>query len=422
MVLSHPAIADRSSIAVSTSIAILIAFLWLLAHERSGAVLAGPASCLAALWLLALFGSAALHGTWQLSALLTPLLSVGLLWVGARLGRERSAARAVLMSLVAASVIAAVHAALQHAGLDPLPRFDEFPRRVVGPFTNPNHLGSLAALALPVALSGFLALCSRRPSFPWVAGSGGGAAVLAVYASLLLAGSRGAIWAAIVGAVAVTCLAGHALLRRSRRPAWIPLILLLLSLAGITRLLQERPIMEGPDGEVSVGQRLRAMSNMTGKAAQSDLTVLHRRVLWRAAWDIFAENPMLGVGPGGYQRACEALLTRMTEDPRVALLSRLNRLDVPRYAHNEWLHSLAEVGLGGTIPWTMLLALTLATSVVREWKGSDGIHQAEAGACCAVLTHSLVSYPMYLPATAGCFWLLLGMLTASRKSAAQYLS
>jgi len=418
--MAHPAVTDRGSVAISTGLVILIAFSWLVArNRRSGSVVPSPASWLAGLWLLVLVGSAAWHGTWQLRALLTPLMSVGLLWVGAWLGSAQSAARPVLLALVAASVMAALHAALQHAGLDPLPRFDEFPRRVVGPFTNPNHLGSLAALALPIAFSGFLALCDRHGSFPRVAGSGLGAVVLAIYASLLLAGSRGAIWAAIVGAVIVSCLAGRSLLRQSRRPAWIPVLLLLLSLAGVTRLLQERPIMEGPQGEVSVGQRLQAMSNMTGKAAQSDVTVLHRRVLWRAAWDIFAENPVLGVGPGGYQQSGAALLTRMTEDPRVALLSRLNRLDMPHYAHNEWLHSLAEVGLAGTTPWALLLALTLATSAVRGWKESDGIQRAALGACCAVLTHGLVSYPMYLPASAGAFWLLLGMLTSSRQSAAR---
>ena len=424
VILAHPAIADRNLVAVLAGVAAVLATVWLTPHQWPP----GPGrlpvlGCwLAAAWLGALFSSAAVHGAWRLPALLPPVLSICLLWVGTHVGRSRRAAGTVLLFLLAAAVGAALHAVLQHAGLDPLPRVDEFPRRVVGPFLNPNHLGSLAAVALPVALSGFLALCSRDGAFPGRTGSAVGVAILVIYSSLLLAGSRGAIWAAIIGGGVVTCGAIRALQRQSRRPSWLPLVLLAASLAGVTQLLQERPIMEGPQGEVSVGQRLRALSNMTGEASRSDLTVLHRRILWRAAWNMFARNPVLGVGPGGYPSAGEQMLVEMAEDPRVELLSRLQRLDMPRFAHNEWLHSLAESGLAGTIPWSLLAGLLLAVALASEWTGSDAIHRGALGACCAVLTHGLVSYPMYLPASAGCFWLLLGILVSGRFARSSNLS
>ena len=424
MILAHPAVADRNLVAVLSGITVLLATVWLTARQWPPGPGRGPVVgwLLAAAWLGALFSSAAVHGSWHLQALLPPVLSVCLLWIGTHVGRSRRAARTVLLFLLAAAVAAALHAILQHVGLDPLPRVDEFPRRVVGPFLNPNHLGSLAALALPVALSGFLSLCSRDGAFPSRTGSAVGAAVLVIYSSLLLAGSRGAIWAAIIGGGVVTCGAIRALHRQSRRPAWIPLLLLAASLAGVTQLLQERPIMEGPQGEVSVGQRLQALSNMTGEASKSDLTVLHRKILWQAAWNMFARNPVLGVGPGRYPSTGEQMLVEMAEDPRVALLSRLQRLDMPRFAHNEWLHSLAESGLAGTIPWSLLAGLLLAAALASEWTGSDAIHRGALGACCAVLTHSLVSYPMYLPASAGCFWLLLGILVSTRSAGALNLS
>ena len=182
--------------------------------------------------------------------------------------------------------------------------------------------------------------------------------------------------------------------------------------------------MQGDAGQVSVGQRLQALSNIaqivrdlppvsgtgssTGDAAETDITVLHRRVLWRAAWDIFAHNPVLGVGPGRYQQACVQALENMAADRRVVLLSRLQRLDVPRFAHNEWLHSFAEVGLAGTIPWTLLIILWAATSSREVWKGREGIYLGALGACSAVLVHGLVSYPFYVPTIAGSFWILLG--------------
>ena len=404
--LAHPGVADRATIAVGASLIIVATAVRVAVRQGAASGLPGSARWLALLWLLSMLGSAAVNDAWHVRALLPPIVALALLWLGARLGRV-GGAMPVVVSIVGVAVLIALHAALQHTGLDPLPRLDEFPGRVVGPFDNPNHLGGFAALALPLALAGYLALCNRSTRFPLVVGLGVG--VVAIYSCMLLAGSRGAIWAALAGSLVVVAGWARASHLQSRRPAWLPLLLLSVSLIVVTRLLQEQPVMQGDAGQVSVGQRLQALSNMTGDAAETDLTVLHRRVLWRAAWDIFAHNPVLGVGPGRYQQACVQALENMAADRRVVLLSRLQRLDVTRFAHNEWLHSFAEVGLAGTIPWTLLIILWAATSSREVWKGREGIYLGALGACGAVLVHGLVSYPFYVPTIAGSFWILLGI-------------
>lgn len=404
--LAHPGVADRATIAVGASLIIVATAVRVAVRQGAASGLPGSARWLALLWLLAMLGSAAVNDAWHVRALLPPIVALALLWLGARLGRV-GGAMPVVVSIVGVAVLIALHAALQHTGLDPLPRLDEFPGRVVGPFDNPNHLGGFAALALPLALAGYLALCNRSARFPLIVGLGVG--VVAIYSCMLLAGSRGAIWAALAGSLVVVAGWARASHLQSRRPAWLPLLLLSVSLIVVTRLLQEQPVMQGDAGQVSVGQRLQALSNMTGDAAETDLTVLHRRVLWRAAWDIFAHNPVLGVGPGRYQQACVQALENMAADRRVVLLSRLQRLDVTRFAHNEWLHSFAEVGLAGTIPWTLLIILWAATSSREVWKGREGIYLGALGACSAVLVHGLVSYPFYVPTIAGSFWILLGI-------------
>ena len=403
--LAHPGVADRATIAVGASLIIVATAVRVAVRQGAASGLPGSARWLALLWLLAMLGSAAVNDAWHVRALLPPIVALALLWLGARLGRV-GGPMPVVVSIVGVAVLIALHAALQHTGLDPLPRLDEFPGRVVGPFDNPNHLGGFAALALPLALAGYLALCNRSTRFPLIVGLGVG--VVAIYSCVLLAGSRGAIWAALAGSLVVVAGWARASHLQSRRPAWLPLLLLSVSLIVVTRLLQEQPVMQGDAGQVSVGQRLQALSNMTGDAAETDLTVLHRRVLWRAAWDIFAHNPVLGVGPGRYQQACVQALENMAADRRVVLLSRLQRLDVPRFAHNEWLHSFAEVGLAGTIPWTLLIILWAATSSREVWKGREGIYLGALGGCGAVLVHGLVSYPLYVPTIAGSFWILLG--------------
>ena len=404
--LAPPGVGDRATIAVGASLIIVATAVRVAVRQGAASGLPGSARWLALLWLLAMLGSAAVNDAWHVRALLPPIVALALLWLGARLGRV-GGAMPVVVSIVGVAVLIALHAALQHTGLDPLPRLDEFPGRVVGPFDNPNHLGGFAALALPLALAGYLALCNRSTRFPLVVGLGVG--VVAIYSCMLLAGSRGAIWAALAGSLVVVAGWARASHLQSRRPAWLPLLLLSVSLIVVTRLLQEQPVMQGDAGQVSVGQRLQALSNMTGDAAETDLTVLHRRVLWRAAWDIFAHNPVLGVGPGRYQQACVQALENMAADRRVVLLSRLQRLDVTRFAHNEWLHSFAEVGLAGTIPWTLLIILWAATSSREVWKGREGIYLGALGACGAVLVHGLVSYPFYVPTIAGSFWILLGI-------------
>ena len=403
--LAHPGVADRATIAVGASLIIVATAVRVAVRQGAASGLPGSARWLALLWLLAMLGSAAVNDAWHVRALLPPIVALALLWLGARLGRV-GGPMPVVVSIVGVAVLIALHAALQHTGLDPLPRLDEFPGRVVGPFDNPNHLGGFAALALPLALAGYLALCNRSTRFPLIVGLGVG--VVAIYSCVLLAGSRGAIWAALAGSLVVVAGWARASHLQSRRPAWLPLLLLSVSLIVVTRLLQEQPVMQGDAGQVSVGQRLQALSNMTGDAAETDLTVLHRRVLWRAAWDILAHNPVLGVGPGRYQQACVQALENMAADRRVVLLSRLQRLDVTRFAHNEWLHSFAEVGLAGTIPWTLLIILWAATSSREVWKGREGIFLGALGACSAVLVHGLVSYPFYVPAIAGSLWILLG--------------
>jgi O-antigen ligase len=405
--LAHPVVANRSYVAIAAGVVLLAAGLWAAIREKSVVTLPAMAGWLSLLWLLALYASATLQSSWQWRSLLPPSLSVGLLWLGGRLGRSHNPSTLV-HCIVAAALVCACHGLLQHLGADPLMRLDAFPQRVVGPFLNPNHLGSFLALALPLAMATFIPR-SQAASRTLPATLITGAAIVAIYSGLLLAGSRGAIWAAAAGCIVVVIAFALALRRQQQRPRWIPYLLLLLSLGAVTRLLQERPIMEGPAGEVSVGQRLQALPNMTGKAAENDLTVVHRRVLWKAAWEIFLRNPILGVGPGNYPLVAVKTLETMSEDRRVVLLASLHRLEVSTYAHNEWLHSLAETGLVGTLPWSVLAIFWLLADLHRIGRETSETPIGCAGACGAVLVHGLVSYPLYLPATMGSFWMLLGI-------------
>mgnify|MGYP001560758797 CR=1 FL=1 len=54
----------------------------------------------------------------------------------------------------------------------------------------------------------------------------------------------------------------------------------------------------------------------------------------------------------------------------------------------------------------------LGRGAEAAWRGAGGLHTWSAlGAVIAVVVQGLVSYPLYMPATAGAFWVLLGVVS-----------
>ncbi|MCY3737391.1 MAG: O-antigen ligase family protein [Gemmatimonadaceae bacterium] len=357
----------------------------------------------AAAWLAGLGISFALGGSSQPASLLPPLLGTAALFVGWQLRRAPDAAVA-MAGIGAGAVAASLHAAAQHAGWDPVPRADFFPDRVVGPFANPNHLAGFLAAALPLLLTAGLGAGSSPGGVRWRPALGLGLAVLLILGVLLLAGSRGALAGCLAGTTVV--FAGYvrgARLRRLRaRPlGWLPL---LLGAAGVALLLRHEPVMSDRLGETSVSQRLQAMLNVAGDEADRDATLVHRRVLRSLAWRMFAADPWLGAGPGQFRTAGV-----LADEAETRLLATV-RGGMPRHAHNELLQTAAESGLAGLLPLVVLLAAGGLGALGPAWRTGDPVTWAALGGCAAVMVHGLVSYPLHLPATAGVFWVLLGVL------------
>jgi O-antigen ligase len=432
--LVPPSLADRDLVGLALGAPAARAGLFLLARRRPLPRWIGG---LGGLWVAAGLLSLAVSDAGLPQMLLPSLIGLGLAGLGAALTDAPTAGAPtadspttkspttrspttrspttgrLLTTLLIAAAVAALHALLQHLQWDPLPRLDEFPQRVVGPFDNPNHLASFLALALVPGLALYLD-AARHPAGRrlWLTS----AAILVLYGGLLLAGSRGGIAAAAAGGVVVVAAVGHAAWRRGQAPGWRPVAALVLGLGLVTWALQARPIMQSHDGtrQVSVGQRLEAIPNIAGPSiagekARTDVTVVHRRLLWRTAWGTFLQHPWVGVGPGAYGRAVVEQLPHLRGQEDADFLDRQGRLQGHRFAHNEWLQSLAERGLVGTLPWLgLLLAWTLAAWRLL-WRPGDPSVVGAIGACAAVLVHGLVSYPLYLPATLGIFWILYGI-------------
>lgn len=73
-----------------------------------------------------------------------------------------------------------------------------------------------------------------------------------------------------------------------------------------------------------------------------NFAVVHRMAIWQAAWEMFQENPWLGVGPGNF-------------DIAYPLYALPGWPQVPGHAHNFYLNLLAETGIAGLIAYVGLL-------------------------------------------------------------------
>ena len=220
-------------------------------------------------------------------------------------------AGAMLTATIALATYDAPPAGPPFAGLVARP---ETAVRALGPFGNPNCMGTFAALAIALAL-GLMTIAKSRPSRAILVGI-----VLVIGVALTLAQSRGAIVAAFVG-VAVVALA------RSRA-----LAVAIVSGGVITAFLLYPAFIQWRLENLGVSRY--------ATLVESDNVRIDGLL---AGVQLFLSAPLLGIGFGHY-------IQLSTDVPGV--------LD-PINAHNWYLAVLAEQGLVGVALW-----ISLALAVV----------------------------------------------------------
>lgn len=244
--------------------------------------------------------------------LFASILLLSLAWFSARLlpGREEW----ILQAVLAAYGLAGAYGLLQSAGLRPpvgLP--DPWNNaRAFSSLGSPVSLGQALALILPLSLHWAL---EKKTAWAWtvlLAAAGG------LYASI----SRGS-WLAAVLACSLYLVLRHGLapLKRPRNAAAAAVLGLLLAW-GFSQRLQQRPFSAGDGG---------------------------RAHIWRTAWTLFTEKPVLGWGTDAF-----ALASRPRKTVEFARQS--NAVEVPGHAHNDLLQALATTGLIGLAAYLWLLA------------------------------------------------------------------
>lgn len=328
-----------------------------------------------------------LAATWMLgfivSALVAPLPSLEALALGLAaplfaltLTRTSDAHLALLAGQVVGATICAAVALAQWAGADPFavagwqPPIDgaSIRMRVYGTLGNPNFVGVLMAMTLPLTVATLSSASDDgRRRAAWAA--------LALQAGALVAtGSRGAVLG-LAAAVAV-----YSTLRWSRRVR-IGLAAVALFAVVAVAVSPARPI---------------------------DTTAAGRLHLWRIVLPRVREAPLVGQGPGAvalrfpaWQRSAAREGVR---DRRFAGLTD--------HVHNDYLETLVERGLLGLAsliaPLVVLAVLAVRMPRPIAPVAAGAIAAVAAGAACA-----LVDFPLARPTELAWWWVAIAIAVQS---------
>jgi hypothetical protein len=157
---------------------------------------------------------------------------------------------------------------------------------------------------------------------------------------------------------------------------------------GLMHLVVQIPWMAGVSGNVTSAQRL------FGEAQSSGI----RLYLWREAWHIFTQFPMLGAGFG--QFAWQHFLW-------VPQLQAIGVTGLYNNAHNLIMQLAAEMGIAGVAVLLASLALWLRQSVQSE----RSVYHWWAYMVLAILgIHSLLEYPLWYAYFLGVAAFAIGLL------------
>jgi len=262
-----------------------------------------------------------------------------------------------------------------------------FEPRIAGPLGDPNFFAQVLLVVVPLGL--FLAWRERATWRKVLAYAATGA----VLAGTVLTYSRGGALA--LAAVLGLCLLGRKVrLRHLAAAAALLLVLVAVFPAGFTsRLTTIQQVLPGGEDVI-----------------HPDSSFQKRRLYMAAAWRIFLDHPVAGVGAGNFGAHYEAYAGE------VGTAARLwGEPDVRRYPHNLYLEVAAETGLLGLATFGLVVAACFVL-VRRARRRFLAAGDAMGEGLCRAFEIALVGYLISSLFLHGHFirylWLLFGFIAA----------
>lgn len=204
--------------------------------------------------------------------------------------------------------------------------------------------------------------------------------------SLLLSGSRGGLVSLIAMVILVSLISSRSRSRKSVAAKFALSFALLVTAIG---------------GAVFVGGE--TSLTRIGDSVETEDISSYRMHIWRVTIDVIRENFPLGAGIGAFNTAYAA---KDTSGGQMLV----------EQAHNDYLQVVADAGVVGIVLGISFLVI-YGAAVRKAIKLIDphlrGIAVGAAGACFAVLVHSLFDFVLHITAVALLFLGCLALLTAA---------
>lgn len=265
-----------------------------------------------------------------------------------------------------------------------------------GPFVNRNHFAGYIGMIVPLALGAFAHVQARlqprrtvgwQARMAWLGSPRGthalffGLATIVMITAIALTGSRGGL-AGLLGAFAFLVVRSSMMRSGRHSPRAV-----LLSLATIFLIAVLMMAWVG---------RQHLVARWTGKPHQA-FSLGTRAVIWSESLPIVRDFPLFGTGAGSFEQA-------FSRYQRTLITSGLLRAV---HAENEYLQLTVEVGLLGVglVGWLVAATVRSTSHVARGW-----FQLGAWGGCVAVLLHSVVDFPLRIPALTFLFITLLAMI------------
>ena len=255
--------------------------------------------------------------------------------------------------------------------------------RVSGTYFCPNHWASLLAMLAPMALA--LVFTPQAGALLRLLGGYS----LLVFAPAIHVSQSRAGWIGLATGLMVTTLA--LVWRRSR--VWFAILLVLLPLVfagGAAVYWKNSPAFRTRFTEALIEGR-------TGHGFRVDQ--------WRDTLLMIKDRPWFGCGPGSYGWVVEAYRHFMIDSKIRAF-----------YAHNDYLHSLAEYGVLGTalvaLPLVWLLLKLLGVLRATKNINNAGLIAGLLGAWAAMLAHAAFDFNLRIYANVAVLAMLTGVVAA----------
>ncbi|MFS8101995.1 O-antigen ligase family protein [Lentzea alba] len=233
--------------------------------------------------------------------------------------------------------------------------------RATGPLEDPNDLAYFLVVALPL----LIALPARRFLLPV-------GAVLAAGAAATF--SRG-------GALALLCAGVWLVVRRGVSMRVVAAMVGGLAVIGLGAVVFAGPVLD------------RALAEKTHIAATNVDT---RELRWQAAARMMADNPVLGVGPGGFRSSYVAASRNAEVDEQSPV------------AHNIYLEIGAELGLPGLACFLGAVAMAFVATERALRAGDRSMLAVQASLIAALVASTFLSEQYYLP-----IWSLVAVAIAA---------